>query len=119
MSCPVKTLATRAQTLANTGLHRRATQLWRTIAIHPDASDSEREDAWRRVLNTQSIALEAQRLAERQKHHDRAAEKEQLETDRLRILELFDQGYTPVQVRTITGRSRSFVSQCRKKPRSI
>lgn len=115
ISRPVKTLITRAETLANTGFHRRSVQLWRTIAIHPDASDSEREQAWRQVLATQTLTVEAQREAEQKKHQATAMKKQQLEKDRLHILDLFSQGYTPIQVRTMTGRSRSFVSTCRKK----
>ncbi len=117
MSCSVKTLIAQAGTLTDAGLHRRAFQLWRAIAIHPDASEMQRELAWRCVTETQTTVVEAQRVAAQKKHEEVEVKKELLEKDRLRILDLFSQGYTPIQVRNMTGRSRSFVSECRKKLR--
>ncbi|MFE8151111.1 hypothetical protein RBA63_04360 [Brenneria goodwinii] len=115
MSYPVKTLIAQAATLTDTGLHRRAIRLWRNIAIHPDATEIQREQAWVRVEEIQGTFVEIQKIAAQKKHEEAEIKKERLEKDRLRILDLFSQGYTPVQVRTMTGRSRSFVSECRKK----
>ncbi|QTF10235.1 hypothetical protein HC231_21635 [Brenneria izadpanahii] len=121
MSSPtaVKILIAQAETLTNAGLHRRAVRLWRNIAIHPDATEMQREQAWQRVEKIQMAIAEIQKITAQKKHQEMEMKKERLEKDRLRILDLFSQGYTPVQVRMMTGRSRSFVSECRKKVRRI
>lgn len=113
----VKTLIAQAESLVKAGLHRRAIRLWRNIALHPDATDMQRDQAWRRIEDIQTRVVEIQKIAVRKKHEETEIKKERLEKDRLRILDLFSQGYTPVQVRTMTGRSRSFVSECLKRVR--
>ncbi|WP_413730015.1 hypothetical protein [Sodalis sp. RH22] len=117
MFCTLITGIEQAQALTRAGFHRRAMQLRCDIAAHPNASAARRDLAWRQIAEMQAGDAQMQKAAARKKHEEIEEKKSRLERDRLRIFELFAKGYTPVQVRSLTGRSRSFVDECRKKQR--
>ncbi|PKE28482.1 hypothetical protein CWS43_20840 [Rahnella sp. AA] len=110
----VDLLRFKASSLESKGLLRRAIAVWQDISMDPKLNKHERDQALH-SLNRLTDAIQQKTNAEKKKLKSHADRHKNVESDKEKIMQLYQQGLTTNEIQQITQRSRDFIYNCKKK----